>query len=71
MNIPESILSTLTEEQKAKIQAARSPEELLAIAKDSGYELSGEQLENISGGINWSCPRDCKKNKCLDLCRQF
>ena len=33
MNIPENILSTLTDEQKRKVEAAKSPAELLAIAK--------------------------------------
>ena len=32
MNIPEHILSTLTDEQKKKVEAAQKPEELLAIA---------------------------------------
>ena len=43
MNIPENILSTLTDEQKKKVEAAQSPEELLALAKEAGYELSQEQ----------------------------
>ena len=50
MNIPENILNTLTEEQKKKVEAAQSPEELLALAKEAGYELSQGQLEAISGG---------------------
>ena len=37
MNIPENILNTLTDEQKKKVEAAKSPEELLAIAKE--YEF--------------------------------
>ena len=32
MNIPENILSTLTDEQKQKIEAVQTPEELLALA---------------------------------------
>ena len=32
MNIPENILSTLTDEQKQKIEAAKSPEELPGFA---------------------------------------
>ena len=55
MNIPENILSTLTDEQKKAVEAAQSPEELLALAKEAGYELSSEQLEGVAGG--W-CP-DC------------
>ena len=53
MNIPENILSTLTDEQKKKAEAAQSPEELLAIAKECGQELTPEQLESIAGG--WGC----------------
>ena len=39
MNIPENILSKLTDEQKKKVEAVQSPEELLACAKEarSGY----------------------------------
>ena len=53
MNIPESILSALTDEQKKKIEAAQTPEELLALAKETGHELSPEQLEAVSGGEMW------------------
>ena len=66
MNIPENILSKLTEEQKKKIEAAKSPEELLAFAKEAGYELSPEQLEAVSGG--W-CP-DCKY-RCSFFCELY
>ena len=66
MNIPGSILSSLTDEQKEKIVSAKNPEELLAIAKETGYELSEEQLNALSGGDDWyecsaydSCPDDC------------
>jgi hypothetical protein len=56
MNIPENILNTLTDEQKNKIEAAQSPEELLAIAKETGYELSQDQLESVAGGdYCWDC----------------
>ena len=40
MTIDESILSKLTDEQKKKAQSAQSPDELLAIVKEAGYELS-------------------------------
>ena len=58
MNIPENILNTLTDEQKKKVEAAKSPEELLAIAKEYGHELTPEQLEAISGGSFW-CLSEC------------
>ena len=50
MNIPENILSTLTDEQKKKVEAARTPEELLALSKEAGHELSPDQLESMAGG---------------------
>lgn len=50
MIIPESIFSTLTDEQKKKVEAAQSAEELIAFAKEAGYELSPDQLDAIAGG---------------------
>ena len=51
MNIPENILSTLTDEQKKKVEAAKSSEELSALAKECGIELTIDQLEDVSGGM--------------------
>ena len=63
MNIPEKILSTLTDEQKKKVEAAQSPKDLLDLAKETGYELSQEQLDAVAGGLqSWSgddCPTQC------------
>ena len=57
MNIPENILGTLTDEQKKKVEAAQTPEELLAIAKEIGYEMSPDQLEAVAGGnVGWEDP---------------
>ena len=47
-------LNDLTEEQKAKIRECKTPEEMLALAREEGYELSDDQLEAISGG-SWYC----------------
>ena len=55
MKIPENILNTLTEEQKKKVEAAKSPEELLTLAKESGQELTDEQVEGIAGGYCLNC----------------
>lgn len=40
----------LTLEQQEKARACNSVEELVALAKEEGYELSDEELESISGG---------------------
>ena len=59
MNIPENIFNNLTEGQKEAIEAARSPEELSALAKECGIELTIDQLEGVSGGYNIPpCPKD-------------
>ena len=59
MNIPKNILSTLTDEQKKKVEAAKSPEELSALAKECGIELTIDQLEGVSGGLQHApCPKD-------------
>ena len=31
----------------------QDPQELLALAKAEGYELADEELEAVSGGIEW------------------
>ena len=71
MNIPENILSTLTEEQRKKVEAAKTPEELLALAKEAGYELSDEQLEAVSGGSIWCGSYCSSKNPCPDYCDTY
>ena len=72
------LLKGLTEEQIAKVKACKNSEELLALAKTEGVELTNEQLETINGGgvcsvvsdigdaINPSdCPR-CGSNNIKD-----
>ena len=59
MNIPENILSTLTDEQKKAVEAAQTPEELSALAEECGIELTIDQLEGVSGGLEYTpCPKD-------------
>ena len=45
-------LQRVTPELKAKALACETPEEMLALAKEEGYELSDEQLDSIAGGKN-------------------
>ena len=47
--------SELTEEQKAKAKGCRTPEELLSLAREEGYELSEDELGAVAGGIEWFC----------------
>ena len=59
----------LTEEQMAKARACKTPEDVLALAKEEGYELSDEELESVSGG--W-CFTHCGKDSCgSDHCGPF
>lgn len=51
----------LTDEQKAKVKACKTPEELVALAQEEGVELTDEQLEAVSGG-SWKS--GCKKYGC-------
>ena len=46
----EELLKGLSEEQIAKIKACKTQEEMLALAKEEGIELTDEQLEAVSGG---------------------
>ena len=45
------LLKGLTPEQVKKAKACKTQEELLALAKEEGVELSSEQLEAVSGGM--------------------
>ena len=46
----------LTEEQKAQVMACKTADELIALAKAEGVELSEEQLDAIAGGDSFWCP---------------
>jgi len=46
----EELLKGLTPEQIEKVNACKNTEEILAIAKEEGVELTEEQLEAVSGG---------------------
>lgn len=47
----EQLLKGLSEEQIAKAKQCKSPDELLALAKKEGIELTNEQLIAINGGV--------------------
>lgn len=46
----------LTDEQKAKVKACKTADELIALAEAEGVELSDEQLRSIAGGDSFWCP---------------
>ena len=41
----------LSPEQKEKARACKTIDELIAFAKEAGFELTNEELEGIAGGI--------------------
>ena len=78
MIMNKELLKGLTIEQIAKVKQCKNHEELLALAKAEGIELTDEQLSAISGGgacsvisdigdyINpYDCPR-CGSNNIKD-----
>ena len=59
--------SDLTPEQKERAKACETPEDMLALAQEEGYELSDEEMQNVSGGVNWgSCDNYVCANDCAD-----
>ena len=56
--INESILSKLSDEMKKKVEAAQTPEELLNLSKEAGYELTLEEMETIAGGGKLHCGKN-------------
>ena len=57
----EELLKGLTKEQIAKVKECKSQEELLALAKEEGIELTDEQLEAVNGGV---CTVESYELKC-------
>ena len=53
------LLKGLTDEQIKKVEACKSPDEIIALAKAEGVELTDEQLEVVSGGCGNSTPKKC------------
>ena len=57
----------ISSELKEKILACKTPEDILALAKEEGYELSDEELDGISGGWCLTNQKECP-DRCGCLC---
>lgn len=56
------LLKGLNNEQISKAKKCKSPEELLALAKEEGVNLTDEQLEIVNGGSACvTTPTECPK----------
>ena len=65
---PQMNFEDLTPEQMEKAKACTSVDELIALAKSEGIELSDEQLSAVSGGGEWySCETLCGADQCAIL----
>lgn len=65
----------LSPELQEKVKACKTPEEMLELAKKEGYELSDDELEAVSGGMEWCNAYDkpCEqyvRRWCPKLCPQ-
>ena len=50
MDIDLKIFNILTDEQKEAVMTAQTPEELIALAKEQGYELTDEDMMAVATG---------------------
>lgn len=52
----------LSPELQEKVKACKTPEDLLAVARDEGYVLSDDELEAVSGGKWHPCWGNCAED---------
>lgn len=68
----EDIWNELTEEKRARVRACETPDDIMALAKEEGYELSEDELEGIAGGGFWGTMLDCTSKNCdKEYCNSF
>ena len=48
----------LNPELGEKALVCETPEELIELAKETGYPLTNEELQTVSGGADWTCTGD-------------
>ena len=58
----------LTPEQQEKAKTCKTPEEVIALVKEVGYELSEDELAALSGGVGSDSQDDVA---CLMVCSEF
>ena len=61
------LLKGLSEEQIKKVEACKNSDEILALAKAEGMELTDEQLEAVSGGGCLGGTAKCSKCGSKDI----
>ena len=54
MDIDLKIYNILTDEQKKAVEEAQTPEELIALAKEQGYELTSEDMLAVARGWHYN-----------------
>ena len=54
----------LTPELREKAKECKTPEELVALAREEGITLSDKELSQISGGAGWN---NCNYSPCSDF----
>ena len=50
----------LTPEQIEKVSTCKTPEDILALAKEEGYELTDEELSQVVGGGSFAWKPSCE-----------
>ena len=68
-------IKDVPEDIRKRAEACKTPEEMLELAKKEGYELSDDELEAVSGGMEWCNAYDkpCEqyvRRWCPKLCPQ-
>jgi hypothetical protein len=61
MEFDQSFFGDLPEDLRLGIEQAETPEDLVALAKENGIDLSGEQLDQLAGGVSWGNGTTCSQ----------